>query len=242
MLAILKQSKLYNYFMNFLNLKNYFYIMTNTFKKKSLNRILQEIYSMEKTVDGFIVEFGAEARSSKNFTNFVKLQDVKKFIYCDKIPKNNETIEEDLEKKLNLEENTIDSIIIFNVLEHVFDAKNAFLEMNKCLKKNSGKIIGSTPFMHRIHAAPNDYNRYTKQYFEKILSISNFKNIEVINLGFGPFSNAYCMIFDYSKFVPLLNNILLTFCIIIDGIINKIVKTETKDIYPVTICFSAEKR
>ena len=52
--------------------------MKNTFKKKSLNRILQEVYSMEKTVDGSIIEFGAEAGSSKNFTNFVKLKDVKK--------------------------------------------------------------------------------------------------------------------------------------------------------------------
>ena len=227
--------------MNFLNLKNYFYIMKNTFKKKSLNRILQEVYSMEKTVDGSIIEFGAEAGSSKNFTNFVKLKDVKKIIYCDKFPKNKETIEEDLENRLSFESDSIDNIIIFNVLEHVFNDKNAFLEMNRCLKKNSGNIIGSTPFIHRIHAAPNDYNRYTKQYFEKILNIANYKDAEVINLGFGPFTNAYCMIFDYSKYIPFLNNIILTFCIIFDEMINKVVKTETKDIYPVTICFFAKK-
>ena len=113
--------------------------------------------------------------------------------------------------------------------------------MNRCLKKNSGNIIGSTPFIHRIHAAPNDYNRYTKQYFEKILNIANYKDAEVINLGFGPFTNAYCMIFDYSKYIPFLNNIILTFCIIFDEMINKVVKTETKDIYPVTICFFAKK-
>ena len=47
-------------------MKNYFYIMINTFKKKSLNRILQEIYAKKKIVSGFVVEFGAESESTKN--------------------------------------------------------------------------------------------------------------------------------------------------------------------------------
>jgi SAM-dependent methyltransferase len=228
--------------MNFLNLKNYFYIMKNTFKKKSLNRILQEVYSMEKTVDGSIIEFGAEAGSSKNFTNFVKLKDVKKIIYCDKFPKNNETIEEDLENRLSLEDNSIDNIIIFNVLEHVFNTENALLEINRCLKKNSGTIMGSTPFMHRVHGAPEDYSRYTKQYFEKILHKTNFTNITVENLGFGAFTSAYAIIFDYLKLIPFLNNIVLTFCLILDKFISLIVKTKTKNIYPIAVCFMAEKK
>ena len=228
--------------MNFLNLKNYFYIMKNTFKKKSLNRILQEVYSMEKTVAGSIIEFGAEAGSSKNFTNFVKLKDVKKIIYCDKFPKNKETIEEDLENRLSFESDSIDNIIIFNVLEHVFDTKNAFLEINRCLKSNTGTIIGSTPFMHRVHGAPYDYSRYTKQYLEKILEESNFKNIKVENLGFGAFTAAYAIIFDYLKLIPFLNNIVLTICLIIDKSISLIVKTKTKNIYPIAVCFTAQKK
>ena len=228
--------------MNFLNFKNYLYIMVNTFKKKSLNRILQEIYAKEKSVSGSVIEFGAEAGSSKNFTNFVKLKDIKKILYCDKFPKNKETIEEDLESKLSLESDLIDNIIIFNVLEHVFDNKNAFLEMNRCLKKNSGNIIGSTPFMHRVHGAPEDYSRYTKQYFEKILYKTNFKNITVENLGFGAFTSAYAIIFDYLKLIPFLNNIVLTFCLMLDKFISLIVKTKTKNIYPIAVCFTAEKK
>jgi len=228
--------------MNFLNFKNYLYIMVNTFKKKSLNRILQEIYAKDKLVGGYVIEFGAEAGSSKNFTNFIKPKNIKKILYCDKFPKNNETIKEDLESKLNLESDSVDNIIIFNVLEHVFDNKNAFLEMNRCLKKNSGNIIGSTPFIHRVHGAPDDYSRYTKQYFEKILDKTNFKNIKVENLGFGTFTSSYVIIFDYLKLIPFLNNIILTCCLILDKFISLIVKTRTKDIYPIAVCFTAEKR
>ena len=45
--------------------------MINTFKKKSLNRILQEIYAKKQIASGFVVEFGAESGSTKNFTNFI---------------------------------------------------------------------------------------------------------------------------------------------------------------------------
>lgn len=223
-------------------MKNYFYIMINTFKKKSLNRILQEIYAKKQIASGFVVEFGAESGSTKNFTNFIQFKDVLKTTYCDKFPKHNETKEEDLEEKLTLLDNSQDNIIIFNVLEHVFDTKNAFLEINRCLKSNTGTIIGSTPFMHRVHGAPYDYSRYTKQYLEKILEKSNFKNIKVENLGFGAFTSAYVIIFDYLKLIPSLNNIILTFCLILDKSISLIVKTETKNIYPITVCFTAEKK
>ncbi|WP_415295268.1 methyltransferase domain-containing protein [Candidatus Pelagibacter sp. Uisw_113] len=216
--------------------------MINTFKKKSLNRILQEIYAKKQIASGFVVEFGAESGSTKNFTNFIQFKDVLKTTYCDKFPKHNETKEEDLEEKLTLLDNSQDNIIIFNVLEHVFDTKNAFLEINRCLKSNTGTIIGSTPFMHRVHGAPYDYSRYTKQYLEKILEKSNFKNIKVENLGFGAFTSAYVIIFDYLKLIPSLNNIILTFCLILDKSISLIVKTETKNIYPITVCFTAEKK
>ena len=61
------------------------------------------------------------------------------------------------------------SIIIFNVLEHVSDFKIASRNLYKLLSKN-GQLIGSTPFLYRVHGAPNDYLRYTKDFlFEKFL-------------------------------------------------------------------------
>ena len=223
-------------------IRDYFYIMKSTFRRKSLNRILQEIYVQKKIANGNVIEFGAEKGSSKNFINHIKKKDLINIIYSDKYPKDNQTRIEDLEKKLTLDSNSLDAVIIFNVLEHVFDVKNAFIEINRCLKQDSGKIIGSTPFIHRVHGAPNDYNRYTKQFIEKILELTNFKNIKVENLGFGPFTSAYTILFDYLKLIPFLNNIILTLCLIIDKIINFFVKTETSDIYPITICFSGAKK
>jgi len=222
-------------------IKEYIYIMKNTFKKKSLNRILQEIQTKNEIAYGKVVEFGGSKNSSKNFTNFINLKKNDQIIYSDKFPKHDSIRKEDLEKNLNFETNSIDSILIFNVLEHVFDVNNAFFEINRCLK-NNGKIIGSTPFIHRIHGAPNDYNRYTKQFLEKVLENNNYKNIKVKNLGFGPFTSCYSIVFDYFKFIPFLNNLVLSLCFIFDFFINLIVKTDLKDIYPIAIFFSGEKK
>lgn len=223
------------------NFKNFNYIMINTFKKKSLNRILQEIYAKNKNASGKIAEFGAQHKSTKNFVNFINIKSASEVLFCDKFPKDSETSKQDLEVKLSFEDETFDNIIVFNVLEHVYDIKNAFSEINRCLKKDSC-LIGSTPFIHRVHGAPDDFNRYTKQFIERVLLETNFKNIKVENFGYGPFTAAYTLVFDYLKFIPFLNNLLLAVSMTFDGLINKIIKTKTHNIYPVTICFSGEKK
>jgi ubiquinone/menaquinone biosynthesis C-methylase UbiE len=215
--------------------------MINTFKKKSLNRILQEIYAKKQIASGFVVEFGAESGSTKNFTNFVNIIDKKNIVYADKIIKEDkEIISEDLEKELSFKDQSFDSVIIFNVLEHVYNIHNAIKEIHRSLKKG-GLIIGSTPFTHRIHNAPSDYNRYTEQFLNKIFHEKKFTNVSVEVYGYGPFTAAYVMIFDYTKLIPLLNNFILTFCILSDTFINIFTKTKLKAIYPITICFSAKK-
>ena len=222
-------------------IKQYLYIMKLTFLRTSLNRIFQQIYSKKKSAEGKIVEFGAFEGSSKNFTNFMNIIDKKNIVYADKIIKEDkEIINEDLEKELSFKDQSFDSVIIFNVLEHVYNIHNAIKEIHRCLKKG-GLIIGSTPFTHRIHNAPSDYNRYTEQFLNKIFHEKKFTNVSVEVYGYGPFTAAYVMIFDYTKLIPLLNNFILTFCILSDTFINIFTKTKLKAIYPITICFSAKK-
>jgi SAM-dependent methyltransferase len=215
--------------------------MKLTFLGTSLNRIFQQIYSKKKSADGKIVEFGAFEGSSKNFTNFINIKDKENIIYADKIIKKNKSILiVDLEQKLSFKNKSFHNIIIFNVLEHVYDVNNAIKEIHRCLKED-GFIIGSTPFIHRIHNAPGDFSRYSEQFLNKVLQENNFKDISVEIYGYGPFIAAYAMIFDYTKLIPLLNNIIVSFCILADMFINIFTKTMLKKIYPITICFRAKK-
>ena len=183
--------------------------MKLTFQKISLNRIFQQIFAKKIHANNRIIEFGAYKNSKKNFTNFMNIKDKRNIIYADKQDNKHENfLKEDLESELSFKNNTFENVIIFNVLEHVYDMNNAIKEIYRCLD-NNGRIIGSTPFIYRVHNAPGDYNRYTEQFYEKILKKNRFKDISIEVYGYGPFTASYVMIFDYTKLIPLLNNIIL---------------------------------
>jgi len=227
--------------------KNYIYIMKETFFKKSLNRIFQELYSKNHKIHGKILEFGTNKNSSKKFINHLNIIDGSEIFYADKISIDDEKFlndknffVEDLEKKLSFKDDSFDNIVIFNVLEHVFEMKNAVSEISRCLNTN-GCIIGSTPFLYRIHNAPGDFSRYSEQFIEKILLNNNFSEIKIMNFGSGPFTSSYAMIFDITKKIPLLNNLILTVSMLLDKILSLFVKTDLSKIYPITICFTAIK-
>ena len=212
-----------------------------TFSKKSLNRIFQQLFSKEIQLDGRIVEFGSKKNSSKSFINYLQIIDKENVVYADKQDNQDSNIKnENLEKKLSFEDKSFDNVVVFNVLEHVYDIDNAIKEIYRSLDLK-GKIVGSTPFIHRVHYAPEDFNRYSEQFFNKLLKQNNFENIFIKEYGFGPFTAAYAMIFDYTKYIPFLNNVILTFSILIDLTIGLFTKTDLKKIYPISICFSATK-
>ena len=140
-------------------------MMIETFKKVSLSRILQNYFLKEFNViiNGSIIEFGATVNSKKSFCKLISGNYTLDF--ADKLSSAN-NINFNLEKINNLQKQ-YDLVIIFNVLEHVYDTSNAINEIKKILKPG-GKIIGATPFLYRVHHAPEDYSRYTKQFFEKL--------------------------------------------------------------------------
>ena len=108
--------------------------------------------------------------------------------------------------------------------------------------KKKGRIIGSTPFIYRVHGAPKDYSRYTKDYLKKILKEKKFKKIEIYELGIGPFLASFSLLRSYLKFVPIFYQILLSLAIITDKILYIFMKTNPKTIYPIGYVFSAVKK
>ena len=211
--------------------------MKMTFQKQSLSRILQSFYikEMKLKVEGDVMEFGATEGSKKSFANFL-IGDFK-LDFADKISGKNVDII-DFEKKNEIRK-SYDLIVIFNVLEHIFLVENAFEELKKLLKKD-GKIIGATPFLYRVHYAPEDYSRYTKQFYEKMLDNKLMKNIKIEELGFGPFTTCYSILFDYIKLIPFLSNIIITVCLVLDKILGLFVKTPLKQVYPISYVFYCE--
>ena len=148
-------------------------IIQNLILRNSPCRALQKIESENFTLSGDCLEIGNFNLNKKSFFNDFSYKQAN-FFFCDlkKIEQKN-YFSINLEKK-NFIKKKFDNIIIFNVLEHVFDIDNAFSELNKLLKPN-GKLFISTPFLYRYHKAPKDYFRFTFDFYEKITKKKNLK-------------------------------------------------------------------
>lgn len=88
--------------------------------------------------------------------------------------------------KLPISDGVYDTILCFNVLEHISHPWDVLAEAHRVSKKQ-GRIILMVPFLHRVHGDPNDYLRYTESGLRVLLQEANYevKSIEV--LGLGPF-------------------------------------------------------
>ena len=76
---------------------------------------------------------------------------------------------------------SIDSILCFEVLEHVFEPEKLLEEMYRVLKPGS-KILLTTPFIWNEHEVPYDYGRYTffglnHLFIKKGFKVNNQKRI-----------------------------------------------------------------
>ena len=211
---------------------NYFNII---FSNKSILRIFQQEIFKKFKINGDIIEFGASDEIEKNFCNS-KLKNCK-ISYSNINPSNKEFLNIDLQKNF-LIELKYDYIIIFNVLEHLLDPNLALRNLSKICKKN-GKIIGSTPFLFRVHGAPKDYSRFTKDHLIELLKSSNFKDIEIIELGTGPFLACISLLRSYLKYLPIFYQLLVLIALVFDKLIKLFIKTDPKKIYPIGYIFFA---
>ena len=211
---------------------NYFNLI---FSNKSILRIFQKEIFKEFKIEGDVIEFGASSEIYKNFCN--TNSENYNITYSNIDSSNKEFLNIDLQK-----DNSIDTrynfAIIFNVLEHVLIPNLAIKNISKILKKN-GKIIGSTPFIFRIHGAPKDYSRFTKDHLIELLKSNNFENIQIIELGTGPFLACISLLRSYLKYLPIFYQLLVFLSLVIDKLIKLIIKTDPKKIYPVGYIFFA---
>ena len=211
---------------------NYFNII---FSNRSILRIFQLEAFKKFKIAGEIIEFGASEKKNKNFCSHNL--DNCKITFSNINPSNKDYLNIDLQKTISL--NTkFDYIVIFNVLEHLLDANLALRNLSAICKKN-GKIIGSTPFLFRVHGAPKDYSRYTKDHLIELLKSNNFKDIEIIELGTGPFLACISLLRSYLKYLPIFYQLLILLSLVFDKLIKLFIKTDPKKIYPIGYLFFA---
>lgn len=83
---------------------------------------------------------------------------------------------------LPFEDNYFDSVVSFEVFEHVFNPSEVFKEIRRVLKPG-GTLLMSTPFIYGEHEQPFDFARYTSFGIKHMLEINDFNVIEAKKTG-----------------------------------------------------------
>ena len=135
-------------------------------------------------VFGKLLDAGSKSLSS-SYYRYLDLSRVKSKTFVDYYYSDNSNILKiDLEEKLSINDCDFDSILLMNVLEHVYNHKLLLKELFR-ITRSGGVLIGSVPFMFRFHADPSDYYRFTHKCLERNLVESGFQEVEVYTIGDG---------------------------------------------------------
>jgi SAM-dependent methyltransferase len=84
----------------------------------------------------------------------------------------------DLNQPLPIESSVANTVVSFQVLEHLSEPQTMVNEAYRILREG-GAIIISVPFQWWVHEAPYDYFRYTRYGLEHMLTKAGFVDIEV---------------------------------------------------------------
>lgn len=126
-------------------------------------------------------------------------------------------------KDLPFDDNSVDSIILTQVLEHIDEPHKAMSEVSRILKKD-GVLILSVPFIYQAHATPYDYFRFSEYGLKNLLKDYDYEILEFHYqgyLGTAIFSIINGFIWNLSSKNKILRNtILLPFLLIIFSINN----------------------
>lgn len=94
----------------------------------------------------------------------------------------------DFEKDtLPYESSSVDTVIMCNILEHIYNYPHLLRETRRIMRPGS-RLIGFVPFWVGYHPDPHDYFRYTDEALLKIFTEAGFENITITRIGRGPFA------------------------------------------------------
>ncbi|MDI6730789.1 MAG: class I SAM-dependent methyltransferase, partial [Candidatus Altarchaeum sp.] len=146
-------------------------------------------------VYGRVLDIGAGKSPFKNF-----FKNTTEYIRLDKFDHNNKPDIIADATKMPLKKNSVDSVVCFQVLEHVQDPQNVINEIYRVLKKN-GTCLLTTHMAAALHGEPYDYFRFTKYALKDVL-FKKFKYVEIEANGGALLSIMQLIVWGISENLP----------------------------------------
>lgn len=217
---------------------NILIIFKEIWRGKDLYRMFMNEECEHHTIRGKVLDIGSG----------IKLASYHRFL-----KKNKDTVVECLDlgfenfdgKQIDLETDylphqtdDVDSVLLFNVLEHLYNYSLILSEIKRVLKPGS-QLIGAVPFLVAYHPDPHDYWRFTKESLEKIFISVGFFNVQIGSFGYGPCTAAFA---QFESVLPRLFKLLcVPLVLAIDWLIIKLRPHLGKDRYALGLFFSCSK-
>jgi SAM-dependent methyltransferase len=198
------------------NFKSIVHAYRELSKGRSILRLIHNFFLKKIIINAKTLDIGSKGYYSAY--EFIKKDNDCNVVFLDNYSSDNKEnlIKMNLEEKLLIENNTYDTVVLFNVIEHIENYRQLISETNRILK-NNGKLELFVPFLFRYHEDPKDYVRLTHYYLKKILEKNNFK-IELTLIGPGPFIVCMEIISKYLYFT-LIKTFFFILCINFDKLI-----------------------
>ena len=219
---------------------NPFIVATEIIRGKDLYRIFMNAECSNHSISGITLDVGS-GRKLASYYRFLK--------------KNGEGIKlerldlgfdsKDMGKIINLEKDALpfspdetDTLLLFNVLEHLYNYRHVLTEIKRVLKPG-GKLVGAVPFLVPFHPDPHDYWRYTVESLEKIFSEQGFVQIKIRSFGYGPAVAAFAQI---EGVIPrIVKLVVLPFVFLFDWLITSFRPKLGKNKFCLGVFFSVSK-
>jgi SAM-dependent methyltransferase len=184
-----------------INFKSVIHAYSELSKGRSILRLSHNFFLKNIIINAKTLDIGSKGYYSAY--EFMKKDNNCDVVFLDNYSadSNKNLIKMNLEEKLLIENKIYDTVILFNVIEHIENYKQLIAETNRILK-NNGKLELFVPFLFRYHEDPKDYVRLTHYYLKKILEKNNFKT-DLTLIGPGPFTVCMEIISKYLFFTAI---------------------------------------
>ena len=100
--------------------------------------------------------------------------------------------------EMPIQSKSIDTVLCFNLLEHVFDYESALSEIHRVMKPGA-ILYGWVPFIIGVHGDPQDYWRYTPTALERLLRSAGLRPLKIEGCG-DAFLSAFDLIRPFIRF------------------------------------------
>ncbi len=195
------------------------------------SEILKDVKKLSPLIKGKVLDVGAGKSPYRKF-----FKNAQEYIKLDNHDYPGIDIKADITKKIPLKQNSIDSVVCFQVLEHIENPQKAIKEIHRVLKKG-GICLLTTHMAAPLHGEPHDYYRFTKYALKKIFQ--DFEKVEIKPQGGALLSIFQLIVWGISEKLPKFVAKPLIFSLNFVG--KKLDKILYSEVFTINYCVLAKK-